>query len=326
MVKRQLPPFVYLRKGRYAYFERGKVCQRMPDPGTPEFHREYARLTDGGKPADHGPRTFAALVKAYRVSPEYKRLAPRTRADYEKVLDYIVARIGKLPVAAMKAKDVRRAQVETDRGVRFGNYIVSVLSVILEQARVAGWRDDNPARGIKKVKADGIDRQPWPDDMIAAYRAAATGRALLVFELCIGTGQRIGDVLRMRWDHIADGGINVRQGKTGRELWVPMPPRLTATLAQTARSGLTIVTGAHGRPASYRVVADEILAVRRKIGADAYDIHALRYTAAAQMAAMGRSDDEIAAITGHASKQMLDKYAGKVRQITRAKIAQEGRD
>jgi len=36
MVKRDLPPFVYLRKGKYVYFERGGVSQRMPAPGTPE--------------------------------------------------------------------------------------------------------------------------------------------------------------------------------------------------------------------------------------------------------------------------------------------------
>ena len=41
------------------------------------------------------------------------------------------------------------------------------------------------------------------------------------------------------------------------------------------------------------------MAVRKQIGAEAYDIHALRYAAAAHLAAAGCTDDEIKAITGH---------------------------
>ncbi|MFK5997598.1 MAG: hypothetical protein QM492_05785 [Rhodobacterales bacterium] len=32
--------------------------------------------------------------------------------------------------------------------------------------------------------------------------------------------QRIGDVRKMRWSDIEDGGINVRQGKTSKGLWI----------------------------------------------------------------------------------------------------------
>lgn len=36
------------------------------------------------------------------------------------------------------------------------------------------------------------------------------------------TGQRQADVLRMSPSDIEDGGINVVQQKTGKELWVPL--------------------------------------------------------------------------------------------------------
>ena len=324
-MKRELPPFVYLRKGRYAYFERGGVCQRMPEPGTPEFHHAYAKLIGGAKKEHVGPRTFAALMKDYRNSKRFKALKPRTQADYEKVMALIERKIGKLPVAAMKTKDVIRAQ--NDVGGRLGNYLVSVLSLTMEHARRIGWVDINPARSVEKMPVDGINRKPWPDDMLSAFRAAATKpRPRLVFELCLCTGQRIGDVLKMRWDHIEDGGVWVTQGKTKRRLYIPLTPTLARTLAETPRDGLTIVTGVHGRPASYRVVADEIMAVRRAIGAEAYDIHALRHTTAAHLAAAGHDDETIKAITGHASTQMVARYAGQARQITRAKKAQEGRE
>jgi len=325
-MKRALPPYVYLRKGKYAYFERNGVSQRMPEPGTPQFHRAYADLMAGTAPVTVGPRTFAALVKAYQKSQDFARKKPRTQADYAKVCDYIVSVWGKLPVAAARTKDVIRAQRESDKGVRFGNYIVSVLSVLFEYARTLGWREDNPARGVKLIKVEGKEREAWPRELLTAFRARAKGRPLLVFELCLGTGQRIGDVLKMRWDDIRDGGVWVKQNKRGARLWIPLTPILAATLDRTPRSGLTIVTGDKGEPADYFAVSGQIRTVRRAIGAMAYDIHALRYTAAAQMAEAGHDDETIKAITGHASGRMVAKYAGQVRQITRAKKAQEGRE
>ena len=44
------------------------------------------------------------------------------------------------------------------------------------------------------------------------------------------TGQRQADVLRMSPSDIEDGGINVVQQKTGKELWVPLHPDLRGAL------------------------------------------------------------------------------------------------
>lgn len=59
---------------------------------------------------------------------------------------------------------------------------------------------------------------PWPRNKLASYRAMATGRALLIFELCLGAGQRIGNALKMRWSDIDGEGMRVLQNKTGARL------------------------------------------------------------------------------------------------------------
>ncbi|WP_354002459.1 tyrosine-type recombinase/integrase [Pseudogemmobacter faecipullorum] len=110
--------------------------------------------------------------------------------------------------------------------------------------------------------------------MIEAFRMNASGRTLLLFELALGTGQRIGDVLKMRWSDIDGDGINVVQGKTGARLWVPFTPHLKGVLAETTKLGATISAWGIGKPTSYRGAADLIMAVRRAIGAEKYDIHA----------------------------------------------------
>jgi len=66
--------------------------------------------------------------------------------------------------------------------------------------------------------------------------------------------------------------------------------------------------------------------VRKKIGAEGCDIHSLRYTTAAELAALGLSDEVIMSITGHSTVAMVARYAGPARQRQRAQQAQERRD
>ncbi len=57
---------------------------------------------------------------------------------------------------------------------------------------------------------------------------------------------------------------------------------------------------------------------RDRLGLLAYDIHALRYWGVMELAWAGCDDDEIAAYSGHANKDMIRKYAGQARQDLRA--------
>lgn len=331
-MKTDLPAYCYARVRRgvtYIYYERrgNKPVRIHHKPGTPEFAATYARLLSG-PPQVSSKRNFAALVRSYNASKRYQDLAPRTKLDYDKVTEWVTRKLGPLPVAGMQRKDVIRARDANADTLRFANYIVQVLRILMEHAINLGWRDSgtNPAKGVELLKSERPERDPWPDDLVAAYRATATGRALLIFELCIGTGQRIGDVLKMRWDHIDAGGINVTQGKTKARLWIPMTPRLATVLDATPRVGLTICAWErHGRPTSYRGAADLVMKARKAIGAEAYDLHSLRYTTAAELAEAGCSDDLIKAITGHTTGAMVAKYAGPARQKARAILAQDSR-
>ncbi len=68
------------------------------------------------------------------------------------------------------------------------------------------------------------------------------------------------------------------------------------------------------------------------VGAEAYDIHSLRYTATAERARVGLGDDQIMAVSDHKTHRMVQLYAGSERQKARAWAAliarekkQEGR-
>jgi integrase len=326
-MKRGLPPYVYPKKGAIYFQRRGFPTVRITSAqGTPEFHAEYARLLAGERPIYAGPRVFSALVREYVASPKYRNLSIRTVQDYDKVLEWVTAKLGPLPVAAMQRKDVIRAQSTNADRVRFANYIVQVLRILFEHSIDLGWRKDNPAKGVSLITSSKPAREAWPQGLVDAFRAKAEGRTLLIFELCIGTGQRIADVLKMRWGDIEGDCIMVKQGKTGAKLAIPITPRLGFILAATPRIGLTMCAwGPAGKPTLYRTAADLIMAVRRQIGAEGYDIHGLRYFAAAELAEAGCSDELIMAITGHRTIAMVAKYAGPARQRSRAQEAQDRR-
>lgn len=326
-MKRDLPRFCYQKHNGVYFYRRaeGKWRKIEAAPHTPEFAREYALILADRAPITPTGKTFSALIASYRQSPGFRKLAPRTRADYDRVLQWAEERLGDKPADRFQTVHVYRAQAENPG--RFGNYIVQVLRVLFGHAVKIGLRPDNPAKGVELVKLNTEARQAWPADMVARFRENAPigTRARLIFELLLGTGQRIGDALRMRWNDLSDGGVNVRQGKTGARLWVPLTRDLQAVLDATPRKGLTILTQHDGKPLRYRSAADDVAAVREQIGAMAWDLHSLRYSAASELARLGCTDEQIAAITGHSSLAMVKKYAGEARQIARAHEVKEKR-
>ena len=65
--------------------------------------------------------------------------------------------------------------------------------------------------------------------------------------------------------------------------------------------------------------------IRKQIGADKFDIHSLRYSAACELALAGLDDDTIGAVTGQ-TKQTVQHYTKSVRQMANARRAIKARE
>jgi integrase len=327
-MKRDMPRYITDLKGTLYFRRRGWDTVRIKSAfGTPEFWAEYAMIQKGTAPAPKG-MTFTALIGSYRRSERYTGLKPRTRRDYDGILANIEARLGSARPDGLARKHVIALRDSNAETVRFANYVVQVIRILMEHAIDIGMVKENPAKGVKLLKSKAEPRKPWPADTVNEFRSAYEydARERLLFELLIGTGQRIGDVLRMQWGHIDGDGINVTQGKTGKPLWVPFTPHLRAALAAAPRRNLTILTRFDGRKAwAYRGAADAMMTARRTIGAEAYDIHSLRHTAASELALAGCTDELIAAVTGQ-SMAMVARYTATARQKVRAIKAQGKRE
>ena len=343
-MKRELPRYVAWINGagknpdgtrkKYLTFKRvGWPTRRFKCQGhlSPAFQAEYASILNGT-----ARQTYAFLVKglvaSYYGSDRFADLKPRTQADYRKYLDRFSTNAGALDVKGIKRKHVIvwRDQLRKSDGPHYANYFVRVLRILFEYAIDIDEipQGGNPAKGVSAIRYDKKTPKPWPKDKIEAARQArgTSDRTHLLFELLYCTGQRIGDVLRMRWTDIRGDVICVRQSKTGADLVVPLTDDLQDCLRAAERRGETILT-APGKvtPWSYRGAAQRMQQLRKEIGAEEHTIHAIRHTVASEIAAAGGTDDEGMAITGHKSRAMYAHYSAAARQEARAKAAQKRR-
>ena len=117
-MKRDLPPYIYRRKGGLLYYERrGHKSQRIHgELGSKEFALAYARAMNGVE-LQPTRRNFKALVKSYTQSPKYTTKAARTVQDYDKVLAWVIDKLGDQDPAKIQRHHVDD-NPNTGRGTR----------------------------------------------------------------------------------------------------------------------------------------------------------------------------------------------------------------
>ncbi len=333
MTKKGLPKYVYPDRGyvRFLRRNRGQSVMMKEEPGTPEFWDHYNRLLKGRESAP-SKRNFEALILSYFESDAFQKLKPRTKSDYRRYIEHIRKIWGTKDPAKIETHHIYEMHRANAERWRQANYLVQVMVVLMNHARLIGFlkkEHGNPAKGIPLFKQESEGWEPWPEDVRKEFERVAPERARLVYELCLGTGQRIGDVLKIRWGHIKDGAYDFTQGKTDKPMWIPLTDRLKAYLAGIDKKGLTVITDSAGRPVQYRTVAEEMRKVRAQMEhpeASKYVTHGLRKNATIELYEACGNDELVKAVTGHSSIEMLKKYGGQVRQRVLAAQAQEARN
>jgi integrase len=333
MVKPKEKPkkWLWSDNGKRWYFRRnGQYVRILGEYGSQEFDLEYWAIR-GGKAAG-SRKTWAALIANYKTSERWRHLSGVTRTDYQRVLDYMLEKNAQKEVPKLKRSDVLAAMEANRSRVRFANYIPQVLSILCEHAIDLGWLTANPAKGARRFKTPPEKQrihEPWTDAAVSHWRANAAPIPRLIFEVAVGSVQRPADWTRFRWGDYDGDSLQVVQGKTGKALHLPCTDALRTAL-DAARpdpcdARTAILLNHYGQTLNYRAMAAIMLKERRRLGLEAYDLHALRYRGVMELAWAGCDDDEIAAFSGHASKDMIRKYAGRARQVTQARSARDKR-
>jgi integrase len=208
-----------------------------------------------------------------------------------------------------------------------GNIMLAVLRTIIEWGIPRGYRDDNPATGIKKLRVEDRGHSPWPERgytyvmqhaPVILRRMAFLGRA---------TGQRISDLVKMRPADLADDGINIRIGKLrDKPHFVPLTAAQMAEIRSWSVRDLEfLVSSDDGR----RRTADAVNRIWNTWRARALPIrdlrmtiHGLRATAILDRRSAGTADGAIADEIGMSVK-MVSRY---LRFADKAASARASRD
>ncbi len=302
-------------------------------PGTPAFMRAYHDAIGAPKKA-RTSGTMQALLDAYQKSPEWTRLAPRTKRDYGTAIAKIEIEYAKHPIEVLEDPKIRpRFLGWRDKmaiaSPRQADAVFGVLRIVLEWARDRGLLRHNHATRPKKVYKADRSEHLWLPPHILALRAAAPPDILLAFELGLSTGQRKIDLLKLGWSSYDGTRIRFRQGKRKRLVDMPVTRSLKALLDAEPRKTTTILTH-NGRPWS---VSDKGQAVnfdhrwRAAIlaaGLDGLHFHDLRGTTCTALAEAGATPSEIAAMLGWTVttvNRMLDTYQAMTAALSDSAVA-----
>jgi integrase len=187
------------------------------------------------------------------------------------------------------------------------------------------WRNptisDRRKKGKRRTATKGW--KPWEEYEIAQYRARwpVATRERVLFEACLGTGQRTSDVAKMKREDLRDGEIAVVQQKTGTHLWFDLLDDFKEVLYPWLASHEaeaffpTAQAPREAQPLSAQRVQLILANAITKAGLpDTLVPHGLRYTFATRAIELGLDHGTISAIVGHLSHQMAEQYTEKRRK------------
>jgi integrase len=196
--------------------------------------------------------SFAALVRAFKLSPKFAVYAQATQDLWGRELDY-AARPRCL--GALSRHEIKPSLVQAyfDGLSGLPGKQAAALAAIKQLEKWAVVRDLLPRQitlGVEIEESDG-GHIPWSADQVAFAEANLPPNLARVVTLAANTGQRGSDLIRMGWTDIEtyEGieGINIRQKKTRRDVWVPIASPLAAALRTWERQPGPFLRRANGR-------------------------------------------------------------------------------
>lgn len=308
------------RHGRVRrYFRRFGASVALPgEPGSEAFERAYAEalrasLAGRGKPVacPGGPRSVAALVRAYRSSPAYMGVKPSTRRAYDQALAEIVSAWGKYPADRLTRAKVNELMANRAHEPKRANRLHKRLRAIFALAVDIGWVKVNPVGERRPFRIEVSGHPVWPAAEIGKFHARwpRGTKQRVAFDLLLYLGQRSVDTVAMARNHIDGGRIRVTQEKTGAAGWIALHADLRATLEAGPVGGLYLIETQAGAPRSVKGFYLWIKAAAAKAGCDPrLSPHGLRKAAATRLIDAGATAAEAAAVTMHASLAELERY------------------
>ena len=218
------------------------------------------------------------------------------------------------PVAGIARREVLEWFGSLHAKPATANRSLPVLSVILRQAEVYGYRpeDSNPCKDIKRYRRRSRERFLSPDEIrrvvevLNRHDGTRPAQAAVV-RLLLLTGCRKGELLTLKWRDYREGKLFLRDGKSGpRTVWLSSAAR--AVLDRLPRTSLWVFPSRRAKLGHLSGIADFWRDVCTEAGLRDVRPHDLRHTYASIALMHGETVLTIGRLLGHDHPGTTLKY------------------
>lgn len=309
-------------RGRVYYYHRATGTRLKMPFGTAAFAAEVASLDakhTAKEAAKALPGTLGLLVDAYRRSPAWGILKPKTRLSYDRAFAALHG-IRDMPLIELTGPFIAkmRDRLHGLRGRWMANYAVTVLGVAMAFGVEQGYLEANTATKVKKIRKSTLEsaaNRPWTAQECRAVLEHAEPYMRVPIALAMYAGLRKTDALGATKAALQGDTIRVRTSKRGQWVTVPIHAELRAIIeAAPKHDALQIAVNSFGAPwtesgfnASFRAVIRR-LEVAKTIPTGC-TFHGLRHTAGTRLREAGAEPDMIRRILGQSSIEMAMHYS-----------------
>ena len=308
------------RHGKVRLYHRASGTPIDPNLSGAALAAEVARLDALHTPAEAKAGTLGGLLASYRASPRFTDLAPRTKADYHKCMDYLKP-IGDAPLVSINSAFIARLRDKTVRLKRaaFTNHTLAMLSSAFRHGKEYGLVETNPCSDIDKAKI-AKDRKkpnrPWSVEERRNVLAVAPDHLKVPLALARFLGIRRGDILKMPAMAYRNGYLTFNTSKTGKAMKLPVLGDLRVIL-DAAPKGKTVTMlcvnsrGEAWTEMGFTASIRKFFAHCEKIGIaePGLTMHGLRHSVAAELKSQGYTLDQIKDYLGQETVEMADHYS-----------------
>ena len=213
---------------------------------------------------------------------------------------------------------------KTRSGSTVNRYIAALSTAFGVATKEWQWIKENPFSRIRREKEpDGRTRFLSPDERIAlldACKESPCENLYLITLLALSTGMRRSEILTLKWDHVSfeRNSITLLKTKNGETRVVPLVGLAKNSLLAHGKIRNLInpfvFSGDNNSHANFPRKAWETALKKAEI--TDFTFHDTRHSAASELAMNGASLHEIAAVLGHKTLAMVQRYAHLSEQHT----------
>lgn len=193
---------------------------------------------------------FDQVIDAYLHSPKFLELRGSTQKLWERELLFAGRVIGNMSVEELRPAIIQEFMDGLAQWPGKQHVSLTALKAVCKWARVRDLLACEITFGIEIGEIGG--HTPWSEEQVHLAETGARADIARVITLGSNTGQRGSDLVRMGWTDIENfqgrAGINVKQQKTGREIWCPINEALAKAMETWERRPGPFLLHQSGKP------------------------------------------------------------------------------